>query len=135
YEALVTEAKEAARRAEFIFDNCQDFEQVVNVHAANDKAELKQIQANMKNNRAEWEKVLDEVEQKRNWITTLKAALRDRLKELFPLVTRRMDALDDVASQLEKMIMELKGKIDELTPAKVPDIIDVVLVKATKELE
>ncbi|KAH9329342.1 hypothetical protein KI387_001450, partial [Taxus chinensis] len=63
---------------------------------------------------AEWDKILAEVEKKLEAIETLRGLIKNRLKELYPQITCKMDVLDDLSKQLENIVDTLNAKGDEL---------------------
>ncbi|KAH9311043.1 hypothetical protein KI387_026078, partial [Taxus chinensis] len=115
YKALITEIKEAAQKVEQVFDNYQDFDPILNACTAVEETKLKKIQAMMKTNKVEHEKVMKEAGEKRDLINSMKYTFVERIKEIHPLVMCRMDTLEGVTSNLDVVVKEMNEKVDELT--------------------
>ncbi|KAH9322055.1 hypothetical protein KI387_016694, partial [Taxus chinensis] len=78
-------------------------DKVAGILVATHEAELKEFQEKNKGNREERDRILAEVERKSEAIEALRGSIKNWLKELYPQITRRMDALDDVGKELEKI--------------------------------
>ncbi|KAH9328982.1 hypothetical protein KI387_001090, partial [Taxus chinensis] len=102
-KALV-DVKITTQSVEAAYNNCADRDRVASTLVATHEVELKEFQEKNKGNRVERDRVLAEVERKFEAIETLRGSIKNRLKELYPHITRRMDALKDLGKELEKVV-------------------------------
>ncbi|KAH9317381.1 hypothetical protein KI387_019150, partial [Taxus chinensis] len=115
YSKVLADVKIVSHTAEATYDNCTDKDKVVSILVTNYEAELKEFQEKNKGNRVEWDRILDEVEKKSEAIEALRGTIKNRLKELYPQITRRMDALEDMGKELEKIVDTMNAQGDGLS--------------------
>ncbi|KAH9328390.1 hypothetical protein KI387_000498, partial [Taxus chinensis] len=115
YNKVLADVKIAAHTIEATYDNCADRDKVESILVANYEAELKEFQEKNKGNIAEWDRILAEVEKKSEAIEALRGTIKNRLKELYPQITRRMDALEDMGKELEKIVDTMNTQGDGLS--------------------
>ncbi|KAH9327020.1 hypothetical protein KI387_007198, partial [Taxus chinensis] len=101
YNKVLADVKVAAQTTGVAYDHCMDQDKVTSMLLANDEAELKDFREKNKGNRVEQEKILAKVERKYEAIEILRVSIKTRLKELYTVIMRKMDALEDQAKELE----------------------------------
>ncbi|KAH9308550.1 hypothetical protein KI387_036461, partial [Taxus chinensis] len=114
---IVTHTVEAA------YDNCTDRDKVVSILVSNYEVELKEFQEKNKGNNAKRDRILAKVEKKLEAIEALRGTIKNQLKEIYPHITRRMDALEDVGKELEKIVDTMNAQVDGLSFAKVRTLV------------
>ncbi|KAH9326756.1 hypothetical protein KI387_006934, partial [Taxus chinensis] len=105
----------ATQTAGVSYDHCVDQDKVTSMLLASDEAEVKDFREKNKGNRDEREKILAKVEKKSEAIEILRVSIKTRLKELYKVITRKMDALEDHAKELETLVETINTKGEGLT--------------------
>ncbi|KAH9296146.1 hypothetical protein KI387_039734, partial [Taxus chinensis] len=82
---------------------------------ASDEAELKEFRENNKGNRAEQERIIAKVGKKCEAIENRQVSIKTWLKELYKFITRKMDALEDHAKELETVVETITTRGEGLT--------------------
>ncbi|KAH9295867.1 hypothetical protein KI387_039455 [Taxus chinensis] len=135
YNKVLADVKIATHTVEATYDSCTDRDKVASILVTTHEVELKEFQEKNKGNRAEWERILAEVEKKSEAIETLRGSIKNRLKELYPQITRRMDALEDVGKELEGMVETLNTQGNGLGFEEVSTLVGDLCQRAQNEVD
>ncbi|KAH9294146.1 hypothetical protein KI387_040637, partial [Taxus chinensis] len=135
YSKVLAEVKVTAQSAEATYDTCTDRDKVASTLVTTLEVELKEFQEKNKGNRAERDKVLAKVERKSEAIETLRGSIKARLKELYPQITRRMDTLEDLGKEMEKIVDTLGAQGIGLSFDEVSTLIGDLCQKAQSEVD
>lgn len=108
---------------------------MVGTLVATHEVELKEFQEKNKGNRAEREKIRSKVEKKSEAIETLRVSIEKWLKELYPCITRRMDTLEDISKELEKITDTMSAQGDGINFEEVSTLVGDLFQRAQDEVD
>ncbi|KAH9292942.1 hypothetical protein KI387_041873, partial [Taxus chinensis] len=135
YSKVLADVNIVAHNIVDTYDNCADKDKVASILVANFEADLKDFQEKNKGNRADGDRILAEVEKKSKAIEPLRGTIKNRLKELYPHITRRMDVLEDMGKELEKIVDTMNTQGDGLNFGEVNALVGDLYQRSQNDVD